>query len=67
MALSNKERQELKDTGHVYDRQLGRWMHHTEQREYYRKKEESERAALWIAYATVGAIFIWMFLAILQQ
>ena len=60
MALSNKERQELKDAGHVYDRRLGRWMHHTEQKEYYRKKEQFERVELYIAYAAVAAIFIWI-------
>ena len=67
MALTPKEREELKDQGYVYDRHLGRWIHHQEQDEYYRRKEKSEKFEMLIGYVAGGAVFLWMIIEITKQ
>ena len=59
MAKSNKEREELKKNGYVYDRHLQQWIHHEKQKEYYKKLEQSEQIAVWIMYIFVFLVFIW--------
>lgn len=57
--LSNKERAELKRQGYVYDRHLGKWMHHEEQKEYYKEVEKAESLERVIVLIAIFGIFIW--------
>ena len=63
MALSNKERQALKDKGYVYDRKLGKWLLKEEQERYYKRVEQLQTAQTWIALVVAIGIFIWIFAA----
>lgn len=61
MALSNKERQELKDEGYVYHRSLGQWMKPEEIETHDRNMEAAEQFQFYACLAMAIGIFIWIF------
>lgn len=64
MALTDKERRELKKQGFVYERRLARWMKPEEIDEYYRKKEQSEQIEFLIYCGAVAFVIVFFFIMV---
>ena len=64
MALTNKERKELKDAGYVYYRRAQKWMTPQEIEEHEAAEERAEQMALYIGYAAVFGVFIFFLIMI---
>ena len=61
MALTNKERKELKEQGYVYHRQFGRWMKPEEIERYETNLQSAEQFEFWVMLIMAIGVFIWMF------
>ena len=62
MATNNREREQLKSQGYVYDRHLGRWIHIDEQEKYYRTEKQAGTFFLIVNLCVAAGIFIWLFM-----
>ena len=62
MALTSKERKELKDAGYMYHRQSGQWMLPEEIERYEAEQEQSEQFAVFIMGIPAVGLLIWLFL-----
>ena len=62
MALSPRERKQLKDAGYVYHRQSGQWMLPEEIERYEAEQEQSEQFAVFIMGVPAVGLLIWLFL-----
>lgn len=67
MALTNKERKELRDAGLVYYRRAQKWMTPKEIEEYEAAEEKAEQMALYIGYAAVFGILIFFLVMVSER
>ena len=61
MALTNKERNELKAQGYQYHRRFGKWMKEDEIERLEREEESTEMIMTALVLISALAIFIWIF------
>ena len=61
MALTNKERKELKEQGYVYHRQFGKWMKPEEIERHENNLQSAEQFEVWVMLIMAIGVFIWMF------
>jgi hypothetical protein len=61
VALTNKERKELKEQGYVYHRHFGKWMMPEEIERHEDNIKTAEQFEFWVGLIMVVGVFIWMF------
>jgi len=61
MAMTNKERNELKAQGYQYHRRFGKWMKEDEIERLERAEESTEMIMTALGLISALAIFIWIF------
>ena len=61
MALSNKDRQKLKDDGYVYHRSLRQWMKPEEIEAQENSMETVEQFQFYVCLAIAVGLLIWIF------
>jgi hypothetical protein len=61
MALTNKEKEELKDEGYIYHQSLKKWVTPAEIEKYNEQQEFAANLETIGAAIIVGIIFIYMF------
>lgn len=63
MALTNKERQELKNSGYIYHRPLAQWMKPEEIDAHEKKMEAAGQLQFYACLVIAIGLFIWIFAA----